>query len=181
MFDFAKKLIFARELKMERGSMIILNQNVAVFPVSLFNYLIESDPKIIPLLYNGGKESAKLFAKELIKKYNFKATQIKDWLKNIIEFAGWGEAEFVKYDQSNHIAVLRVKNSSLAIQSKKKEAVDHLIRGFFAGGGTISMSTELDCIETRCIARKDNICEFVVASKAYLKIKYPDITKSQFQ
>ncbi len=179
MFDFAKKLLFARELKMERGNMQILGQNVAVFPVHLFNYFIENNSQIIPLIYNGGKESATLFAKELMRRYNFKSGQIKDWLKNIIEFAGWGEAEFIKYDQKHHIAVLRVRNSSLALHSKRKEPVDHLIRGFFAGGGKVSMNAELDCIETRCIAKNDNICEFIVAEKSFLMKKYPNLTKNQ--
>jgi hypothetical protein len=174
-----QKLVLAGQIKFERGRVELLNQKINIFPTSVFSTIVENNPSVIKDLYNSTKQSAKLFSQEVQKKYGFDGRELKKWLIDITALAGWGEAEFVKYDDKKFHAIVRMRNSSVASISKKKMCVDHAVRGFFAGGGSISMNKDLDSIEIKCVAKGDKVCEFVVAEKNFLKKKYPDIFNEQ--
>ena len=177
--DFMQKLILAGQLKFNKGSIELLNQKVSVFPVSVFSTIVENNPGAIPDVYKATKQSAKLFASEIKKRHKFSGQQLKSWLKDIIEFAGWGEAEFVLYDEKSFRSIFRVKESTVAKISNKKEPSDHALRGFFAGGGSDSLGKDLDCVETKCIAQGDKICEFFLAEASILKKEQPELAKKQ--
>lgn len=178
-YDFMQKLILARQINFQKGKIELLKQRLSVFPTSVFVELIENNPSIIPDVYSATKESAKSFAGGIKEKHKFSGQQLKTWLKDIIEFAGWGEAEFHIYDENNFKALVYVRDSSAAFLAKKKDFVDHSLRGFFAGGGSISMGKELECIEVKCKAKGDSLCEFRVGLLKDLKKEYPDFVKSQ--
>lgn len=176
---FFQKLLLARQIKFDKGSIELLNQKITIFPVSVFSTIVENNPAAIVDVYTSTKQSAKLFASHITEKYKFSGRELKDWLIDIIAFAGWGEAEFTQYDNKNYRAIVRLRNSTVGAIAKKKKPIDHAVRGFFAGGGTISMEKDLDCIETKCIAEGDKICEFILADKKTLKKEHPDYFKEQ--
>jgi len=41
------------------------------------------------------------------------------------------------------------------------------------------MKKDLECIEVKCIAKGNTVCEFLVGTKDKLYEKYPDICKKQ--
>lgn len=179
MFDFIRKLLFTGQFKMEEGSIKLLNQYVAFFPVKLFSLIIERNPIIIKDIYEGSKESAIIFSDEIKKAYKFKSYDLKIWLKDIIGGTGWGIMNFTSYDADKYRASVILKNSKLGIAATKKHYADHPMRGFFAGGGSISMNKNLECLEIKCIANGDKYCEFIIAEEQYLKKEYKDLFKKQ--
>lgn len=179
MFDLVRKLLFSGQFKMEMGELKLLNQDIAFFPVKLFSLIIEQNPTIIKDVYEGSKESAIIFSEEIKSRYKFKSFDLKNWLKDIIEVAGWGIMNFTSYDARKHKASIILEKSKLGKAATRKHFADHPLRGFFAGGGSISMKKNLECIEVRCIANGDKFCEFIIAEKQYLKKEYGDLFKKQ--
>ncbi|AJF60043.1 MAG: V4R protein [archaeon GW2011_AR10] len=174
-----QKLVLAKQIKFDQGKIELLNQKLSIFPVSVFSTIVDNNPKVVPDVYQATKESAQMFANEIKKRHKFTGQQLKSWLKDIVSFAGWGKAEFIIYDEKNFASIVRVQQSPVAEISKKKGYTDHALRGFFAGGGSASMETDLDCIEIKCVAKGDSICEFVLGKKQILKKDHPEFFKSQ--
>ena len=83
---------------------------------------------------------------------------------------GYGKLEFLELDGNKPYAKLKVTNSANAIgYEKSTKPVCHFIRGILAGAGTIIMETEMHCLETKCVAKGDEYCEFEVITKEELE------------
>ena len=96
--EFMQKLILAGQIKFERGRVELLNQKITIFPISVFSTIVENNPAVIGDLYSSTKQSAQLFSTEVQKRYKFEGRELKKWLIDITALAGWGEAEFIQYD-----------------------------------------------------------------------------------
>lgn len=180
MFDFAKKLLFARQLNIERGSLTILNHRFLFMPTKTVAKFIMSSGDIKPLYYSC-KETGKDFADFLIKEFNAKTIQkLEELLINIFNLAGWGELEIIKNDMKNSFAIFHIKNSSVAMDyGKSNKPICHTNRGFLASGASRIYKIDVDCIETKCISVGNMFCEFIATNKNYLAKTYPALVKSQ--
>jgi len=99
---------------------------------------------------------------------------------NTFNLAGWGELEIVKNNISEKTAVFHIKNSPVAIEFlSSKKPVCHTNRGFLAGGACKVSKTEVDCVETKCIAMKNPYCEYITMPKNKLSKIYPKLVKEQ--
>ena len=178
-YDFMQKLVLARQIKFNKGKIELLNQKLSIFPISVFSTIIENNPSTIPDVYKSTKNSAELFASETQKLHKFTGRELANWLIDIIAFSGWGIAKFTIYNGKDLSAKIRFDHSTIGEIASKKEAVDHAVRGFFAGGGSISMNKNIECLEIKCIAKGDKICEFVLGETKTLKKEYPELFKTQ--
>ncbi|NIO44865.1 MAG: hypothetical protein GTN36_04930 [Candidatus Aenigmarchaeota archaeon] len=175
MFDFVKKLLFARQFKMERGELDLLGNRVIMFPAWVFIYILKTSPNFKEIsyrLYEGAKKSTKdSFTKLLSEKYGLKRDKLIEWMKNVGELGGWGTFEIKNIDFKKCEAVIYVKNSPMGkLYGKSKFPVDHIARGMFAGAACVIFNND-DCeyVETKCVAMGDTLCEFICRTRKDLK------------
>lgn len=173
MFDFVKKLMFARQLKMERGNLVILGQRAMITPAWTFSYVLKETKdywETANLLYLGCKLSTQEgFSKGLFKKFNIKNRDLPKWLKNVNELAGNGLTEILKIDTNIFESVIKVSDSPVVETFGKADIpVDHPLRGYFAGGASASFGCDVDCIEVSCQAVGHKFCKFIIMPKKKL-------------
>lgn len=166
MFDFVKKLIFARELQLEKGNITLLSQILVLHPISTFKYLLDKDKDniIAKTLYISGKETNQFtFANQLRKRYKAEGLKLLELMTNVAQMAGWGEFTIKKFDVKNKICVVSVVNSPFYREyGVTKSIVDHIVRGFICGSIiNIMKDTSLETLEIKCESNGDHVCEFV--------------------
>ncbi len=181
MFEFARKLLFTGQFKMEKGSLTILSHKFMIIPVSVVVAVIKNDPQAVKYLYYAAKEGGMDFADVLVKAFKLNGVQkLEELLINTFNLGGWGELEIVKNDMQSKFAIFRIKNSAVALDHGKADfPVCHTNRGFLAGGASRVYQTDMDCIEARCVSKGDAACEFITANKNYLSANYTELFKKQ--
>ncbi|MBU2561195.1 MAG: 4-vinyl reductase [Nanoarchaeota archaeon] len=123
------------------------------------------------VLYTHGKLQSYFTFRFISKKYGYKE-KLKDKVR-LLHFnmgqgalVGMGRCEIKRIDRHNRVFI-GVSNSSLAEEYKmsigiKDEAVDHFLRGCFAAYVEAVTGEEMFCVEKKCIAKGDKLCEFVI-------------------
>jgi len=184
MFDFVKKLLFARELQLERGNITLLNEILVLHPISTFKYLLDKDKNniIAKTLYISGKETNQFtFSNKVRQRYKAEGVKLLQLMVNIAQMAGWGEFTIAKYDPKNKVCVVKVINSPFYRQYGVTNAiVDHIVRGFICGALiNIMKDTSLESIETKCESNEDRVCEFVTMRKDHFDKELLERYKNQ--
>jgi len=83
--------------------------------------------------------------------------------KNQITPRGLGVGEVAEWDDNKQFVRMRVSNCFNAVGYRTpKKPICYVMAGIFAGAGTVVFGTDMDCIETKCIAIGDPYCEFDV-------------------
>jgi predicted hydrocarbon binding protein len=181
MFDFAKKLLFARKLSIEKGSLTILGHRYMMIPAKTFVDIVKNDKKAYKSVYIGSRDSGKEYSDYLIKEFHAKtAAQLEEVLINTFNLAGWGELEIIKNDMKNKFAIFHIKNSSMSTEyGKSSKPICHTNRGFLAGGASRVYKSNVECIEIKCRSVGNAFCEYIAADKKAISRKYPKLAKSQ--
>jgi predicted hydrocarbon binding protein len=168
IFNIVKKLLFARQIKFERGEIILLGQRVAISPSQLFNNIVkefENNDEIMRKIYHACKTvNMEGYARVVSKKYKLSGMKLAKWLINSGEVGGWGKIISVRAYIKEKKAVIQICDS-LSKDMKSTKPVDHFLRGQLAGGASAAFGIEFDCIERRCIAIGDKFCEFVIKKR----------------
>jgi predicted hydrocarbon binding protein len=144
--------------------------------------------------------SSKDFWKEAFTQYNSIKQQSLDSLSTIIGrrnikekipsftaaylgFIGHGNLSLSKSDMPKEEFTLKVEESSSAILynkqfEKSKYPVCHLTRGIAAALFEIAFEKKMDAVETKCLAKGDSYCEFLVRPrKEFLKTENDEFKK----
>ena len=182
MFGIFKKLLIARQIKFEEGKITLFNQRIIMNPVYT-NAIIQKHlekAKSTHLIYESMKELGIQWTKDLQKNYGTKYKDVIRWGINVVTLAGWGIVEIIEDKPSEKVLVFRLKDSAIAETilkkyGKSKTPVDYSFRGMIAGTFSTLLKTDMDCIETKCIAMGHGICEFVVKEKTKVDLKDPKI------
>lgn len=171
MFDFVKKLLFARELQLERGNIKLLGQILVLHPITTFKYLLEKDKNsvIANILYKSGKETNQFtFTHKLRERYKVEGLKLLELMVNVAQMAGWGEFTIKKFDSKNKICLIGVSNSPYFREyGITNSIVDHVVRGFICGALiNIMKDSTLETLEIKCESNGDHHCEFLTKRKA---------------
>lgn len=169
MFDIVKKLLLARQLKMEKGSFDLLGLPVLVIPVPVIvemQKILEETvgyEKMHKELYDSSKSGTHFYAKGISEKHGMKGRELIKWLLDILMLTGFGEAELLKLDIEKKHAVVKMTNSAIPKYYKipQKHPVDHIICGAQAGGSSFVFGEEMLVEEVKCMAQGHPYCEFV--------------------
>ena len=166
MYDIVKKLLFARELSLEKGKISLLGHIIIMAPISSFIEIRKKLSKIgaAAILYKACKESGIGYMNTIIKKFSMKKPRdLIEWGMNTISLAGWGSVEIINFDEKKKRSIVRLKESEFAKNyGASKEPVDDVFRGYCAATATVVFKTDIDVIETKCLSMGNNICEFIV-------------------
>jgi predicted hydrocarbon binding protein len=168
MFDLAKKLMMARQIKMDKGSLILLEQKMVMCPAVTFVFLpsLVGDNDIGKHIYYACKLADEQgFTKGIRKRYGLEGGKLIQWMANIAMLGGWGDIQVMKLDMKQKRAIVQARNSPIALQyppsKSSKVPVDHIMRGYMAGAAEVAFGTPTDFIETKCQAMGDPHCEFI--------------------
>ncbi len=94
--------------------------------------------------------------------------KIIPFARELFKQIGFGILEFVKVDFINKTALIRVYNSfECELFKETGMAESHFIRGLLAGFMSSLFDIKVDAVETKCIAKGDPYCEFVVGQKLW--------------
>jgi predicted hydrocarbon binding protein len=168
MFNILKELLFSRELSFEEGTITMLKGRVVIIPIHIFVEIYKKlqEYKIDPnkFLYEIGEKEGVYWIGQIKDRYRMKPAETLKWGLNSMSVGGWGKIETVKVDLiKKDIAVFRAYNSPFAkLLGRTGKVSDPILAGFIGGGGSIIYNRSLECQETKCIAKGDMFCEFVV-------------------
>lgn len=174
MFNLLLKLVLHKQLVMKDGIIKIFGKHpVVFFPLANLFYILQLVDRLKKHneLYLTSKKLGKEWIIGLLEAY--KMDTIKEqakWGENVFTLAGFGKMEVVSWDVQKKEMIYRVYDSTVAkMYGNVGRAVDHIPRGWFAGASSVFFKTDVDCVETKCLSKGDEFCEFLVAPKENLK------------
>ncbi len=180
MFEFATKLLLGRQFQIEKGSIKLLERSILLVPAEVLVQVYKANKDQGRLVYNASVKAAKEMSTHYEKRLGIKGTKLEDLLINLTELAGWGVMRVVTERDEDARAVFNIENSNVAITyGKSKEPVDHLARGFLAGGASVIFKEDVECVETKCLAMGSPYCQFIVDRAEALKKDFPSLYKKQ--
>jgi len=180
--SFLQKLMFVNQFSIAKGKIEILKDNYIMLNARSILVLQEIDQSKV---YNAGKKSSEQDIHKLVKHAqvykNIKNQELKNiatlskkigktdegtikTLETIFEIYGLGKLEIINLDNENSKATLRIRNSTIALAQPKKTSTPScsLTAGILAGIFSYIFDKDVDCIENKCIAKKDQSCEFLI-------------------
>jgi predicted hydrocarbon binding protein len=117
-------------------------------------------------VYKGIKDQSMKNIAELSKKIGKTDDGVIKTLQSLFEVYGLGKLEIINLDNDKRKVTLRIKGSSLALaqldKGKVKTTVCVLTCGVLAGIFSYIFKKDVNCTENKCIAKGDDICEFMV-------------------
>lgn len=152
----------------ENGEIRIADIDWILMGGSTFRSLIEGinnalGTGAVAILLEAGKCAGKEFAQSLLKEGTL-PEEVPTWMEVFFTQGGWGKIT-ARADFANKTAVVVIDNCATARQVRSKDASCHFIRGYIAGISEILFKTNVECAETRCMAKGNAYCEFRVQSK----------------
>lgn len=170
MFDIVKKLLLAKQLKFEDGKITFLQEPMFMLPLDT---LLDFQRKLElinlqNLVYFSARETGLNWFKLMVDHFKMDHNDIIKWGINKIDLAGLGRTSVKVISLNEGRALNELKDSSMANLylkrfGKASYCVDNIYRGYVAGAGKLIFNGK-DChaIETKCLAKGDGNCEFVI-------------------
>jgi len=180
MLDVIKKLLFARQLSFEEGSVILLGVPIVMHPVGTLvsiRKILEERNEVV-LLYKASKDSGKGYQLNIKKIFGMNHDKMIEWGINSLTLGGWGKTRIVRLNRDKKTAIIRLDDSAFAkAYGRSKEFVDDIFRGYAASTGDIIFNTDCDAVEVKCTAKGDGCCEFLVKPSENFDYKDENIRK----
>lgn len=181
--DFFEKLILSRELSFGNGEIVMLGSRMVLFDADLFvdyGLRINNSPEKILDFYTSAKVTFRdSIAKAIGIKYKFSFNDYFKWMTDIANLAGWGRLRWENLIEEMKTGVVVVENSPIAISLKGKvnNPVDHVIRGFIAGGASASLRGDVDVVEEECVANGAQFCRFIFKPSDKFDYSNPEVVR----
>ncbi|VVB51784.1 V4R domain protein [uncultured archaeon] len=113
------------------------------------------------LLYETGKKAGENWINRFSKEWKLNDHMFIEAAQNFYAELGWGKFD-IKENNANEL-IIRVENSFIARgYGESDAAVCHFLRGYNAGLAEVLKRKYLEACETRCAAKGDDCCEFVM-------------------
>lgn len=177
--SFFIELLKSGRVIAENGTFTFLNEFFILLPAKSFLKLKEKLTDTI------GERKTDAFLKELgryqvaeaIKRYSktmgiekLDKNKISEFGFNVMNLMGHGVFNLVSYDEKNKKVVIRSKNVAIPVEYKKiygksDRPIDSFICGIWEEAYTRFLNVEMLCVETKCIARGDECCQFELKPK----------------
>ncbi len=186
MNRLTRTMMIGRLLKpLEDGGLSLLGTRaniVAVFVDVFRQKLMEEElgyKKASSIIYNvgqfTGQQAWNLIAKKKGMEKRMPLKKLFEYNLGQSEFIGRGKLILQLFNLKEKIFVLHL-TSSFAKEYKRlfgnsKNCVDHIYRGMAAAFGKAIFKEPCLCIETKCIAKGNEICEFIVKPTKKFKLK----------
>ena len=152
----------------EKGEIRIGGADWILMGAATFRDLISGTERMlgspaIVVWWEIGKHAGRECAEVLLRQ----GTKFEELLLVLQEFftqGGWGKVQ-TNVDLMKKEALVTIRNSPTARHTESKEPTCHFIRGFIAGVCRVMFDDSAECVETKCMAKGDALCEFQVKNK----------------
>ncbi len=159
-----------KDLEITReGELILRGTRILLMPRGTLIHIVEAVEDITnretakEILYHAGEKMAMQFCNVLSSKYNLQGIAILRAYAQIISTRGWGVVEIQDIDIEKGMMRALVKQSLIGSgKHLRPESQDYIPAGVFAGIMEYITKMKLSCEEIKCVAKGDNVCEFVV-------------------
>ena len=145
------------------------NTRAVIMPRGMFWALWSAFEKIfahsglIMVLYEVGKKIGQHAARRISEMFGLKGKELLEALAQAGQATGWAITEIKEVDFERSSATIIVKDCFEAIAWRKKPyAVCHWTRGYLAGYLSVVFNKPVEATETKCLAKGDEYCEFVI-------------------
>jgi predicted hydrocarbon binding protein len=181
MFKDIIDLLAHKQLKFEEGYITLFDQNGLMVPVSTLVEIQKNLEKVGKenLIYIGAKKSGAVWIREIFRLYKMNTIEEQaNWGEKTFTLAGNGKMKVIKWNVKESSMIYRVYESAISKEyGKSKHAVDQVPRGWFAGASCVFFNKNVDAIETKCLAKGDEFCEFVAQPKNKFNLKDREIKR----
>ena len=173
--SFFIKLLKSGQLRIENGNFMFLNEFFVLIPVKSFlklreMILKEMGTKGNDILKKMGRYQVSHAVKRYSKTIGFEKLDIvkmTDFGVNVMNLMGQGNYKFLSFDEKNFKIIVVSKNiptakEYLLIYGKSREPIDSFICGIWEEAFARVLNKEMICVETKCIAKGDRICQFEI-------------------
>jgi len=170
-----KLLKLGRQLRVkpENGQIFLNDTEVMILPTEITEELFISLNRVVGAggasssLYIAGKELSEPFFDILKKMYGAdilnSEKKIKMALEYFVPFIGFGRVEIIEVDlKKAHIIFKGQDFPEVGITRSTDTQACHIVRGIFTGFMEILTKTPCTGEETKCQAKGDEYCEFVI-------------------
>lgn len=142
------------------NKMVLIDSSVLA---NFISSITDSKDTIYKLYYSVKKDFINNTAKSMGTDFKFNFNDYFNWLTNLAMLSGWGKFEWHLLDKDKKEGVIFIENSVIAQALKNKTTIptDHIIRGFIAGGASVSLNENIDAIEEECIALGAERCKII--------------------
>jgi predicted hydrocarbon binding protein len=151
---FVKKLLFARQIDIDRQLIVLDNKKVMISPKAITDLQYKDSEKI----YGEIKRIFAAEAKEHKHKIGVSDKQLLDLMLNLFETYGLGQMQLLHYDHSS--AVFSIMESPFVSRGKNKTC--YFTAGALAGAMSVVWNKDVECVEENCMSNAGNACRFVV-------------------
>lgn len=162
MHPLAKKLMMARKLDFgEDGRAEMLDQPVFLMEGS---FLAEIEKNVDQdQAFQIGKETG-IKMEQDIGKTGLSGIKMVEFMMDLLTMSGLGEFELNKFDLDDQQGEVRVRNSLIGREAKKRgnESNCSLISGILSGIFSESFEKEMEATEFKCISQGSEVCRFRV-------------------
>lgn len=173
--SFISQLLISKQLKFTEGQILFMNENMAFVPIDFYVYLtkeILKKRKEMIEVYLDAWKAGVLFMRHVAEKYKMKKFEERyNEAMKIISSSGFGDYQTFDF-KAGEYSYFKIFNNPIAEKFyPSKKPVDHILRGFNAGGGSPVHSVIINTIETDCKAVNGKFCIHLNASTKILKQK----------
>ncbi len=184
MASFFEKIMLARQALFNDGNIQLFGLRYALVTEYFFNMLTEKindNPRLSKLLYADAKRAAYNFALKVGSSRSYSADDYLKWAIEIEEFAGWGVLKWEELDAKAMRGTLTASDSATGgyLKGKADAPCDHVIRGLMAGNASCAFKSDVDLVETECIALGKSKCRFEMGSPSALMAEYKELYDRQ--
>ncbi|MEM1558104.1 MAG: V4R domain-containing protein [Thermoproteota archaeon] len=146
---------------------------VAIFPLTVLEGFIKTLRKAFDkpisqtILWYQGREVGRTIFESYERDLGLKGIRALEFLRIRALLFGWACMEISKFEESKKTAVIRLfDNWECELFKGSNESQNHFMRGILVGFFNGLFRIETEAIETKCIAKGDVFCEFVIREKA---------------
>ncbi len=181
-FDFFKELGMLREVTFKKGEVTLLGTRQTLCPIDFVaEYMLEINESVADTvdMYTALKASIQTDVLKFSKKYEFTFNDYYKWVTDFAVYSGWGIFSWGKLDRDNKAGEVYIDSSPVAelLKGRVKWPCDNNARAYVAGGATLALKTDIDCVEEECLALGAKRCKFVF--KPAEKFQGTELTKIQ--
>lgn len=183
MYGFITKLLVSKQLKFEEGKITLLKQPMIFIPLDFYVEITKralSSRNDMLKTYLDAWKAGVVFMNNVSKAYKMKKFEERYKIAmDLISMAGFGGYETLEFHK-DEFSKFKITNNPIADAFRpSKVPVDHILRGFNAGGGTPVHERIINTVEIRCRAIDGGFCEHVNANTGMLKKMDKKLVESQ--
>lgn len=163
------------KLSFTPGRITLLGQRELITSANFFaEYLarVNDDPKRFQELYDAAKVSYRGGTAVTIGKNEATSREVMlKWMTDLAVISGWGQLKWLEFDREKKMGALLIEDLPipLLLKGRTKGCVDHIVRGFIAGGASAMLQSDVDTVEEECVASGAPACKFIFMPKDKLK------------